>query len=189
MTKVPHLNVCKKRLANDIGIINSKKLILNNIEFCIKQFTSKKNYKLNYYLKGKRFRTFSFSINRRIVLQNGNCLGAKIWYLKNLNKGPIIIFGSDIPNIRLSYVDGLFNILKIRDIAIGPSFDGGFWAIGFSNKKKILCPFKSVRWSSKYTLIDLIKKINHYRINYKLGHKLRDRDILRDYCDLKMRFR
>tara|TARA_A100001015_G_scaffold312145_1_gene416729 strand:- start:248 stop:823 length:576 start_codon:yes stop_codon:yes gene_type:complete len=190
MTKVPYLGVCKKRLSKDIGVVNSKKFIINNIEYCKKLFIHKKNYRLNYYLTTiKTYRTFSFTLNSNAILQNGNSLGAKIWHLNQLSKSPFIIFGSDIPNIKISYIDKLFLILKNVDVAIGPSYDGGFWSIGFSKKRNIPFPFKNIRWSSKSTLVDLVRNLNIHHISYNFGQKLRDIDILKDYCDYKSRFR
>ena len=52
-----------------------------------------------------------------------------------------------------------FKILKSKDIVIGPTYDRGFWLIGFSNKKSIIYPFKNIRWSTEYTLIDLVTNI------------------------------
>ena len=190
ITKVPYLGLCKKRLSKDIGAVNSKRLILNNLEYCKKLFMRRKNYKLYYYLTTiERYRTFSFGLYENVILQSGNSLGSKIWHLKKLNKGPFIIFGSDIPNIKISYIDKLFYILKNVDVAIGPSYDGGFWSIGFSNKRNIPYPFKNIRWSSNRTLTDLVKNLRLHNIRYNLGDKLRDIDILKDYCDYKLRFR
>ena len=190
MTKIPFLNVCKKRLAYDIGAINSRRFIINNMEYYEKLLSHQKKYKINYYLTPKEiFRTFSFTIFKNIIEQKGECLGDKIWYLKKIIKGPLILFGSDIPDIKMAYIKNLFDILKYKDVVIGPSFDGGFWVIGFSNKKNIPYPFKDVRWSSSHTLEDLIKNLRHLNINYKISQKLRDIDIFEDYCDYVFRFR
>ena len=190
MTKIPYLKVCKKRLAYDIGAINSRRFITNNIEYYRKLLSHQKKYKINYYLTPReKFRTFSFTIFNNIIGQNGNCLGDKIWHLKKINKGPLILFGSDIPDIKISYIKNLFNILKYKDVVIGPTFDGGFWAIGFSNKRNISYPFKDIRWSSSHTLEDLIKNLSNLNIDYKISQKLRDIDILKDYCDYVFRFR
>ena len=145
---------------------------------------------LNFYLQpGKKFRTFSHTIFDNIFNQTGNCLGEKIWYLKKVYRGPFIIFGSDIPEIKISYIKKLFNILKNKDVALGPTYDGGFWAIGFSNKKQLVFPFSDIRWSSKNTLDDLVKNLYSLKISFSFGHKLRDIDILKDYCDYIGRFK
>ena len=82
-------------------------------------------------------------------------LGEKMWNLASKNSSPFLIIGSDIPNINLNSISCAFKKLKTNDIVIGPTYDGGFWLIGFSCKRKIIFPFKNVQWSSKYTLTDL----------------------------------
>lgn len=190
MTKIPFLGLCKKRLSKDIGPVKSKRLVINNIEYNIKTFLHMKQYYLSFYLTPSyKFRTFCFSINKKIVSQKGSSLGRRIWYLKKICKGPIVLFGSDIPNIRLSYIEHMFYILKHKDIAIAPTFDGGFWAIGFSNKRPISFPFTEVSWSSKKTLSDLLSNLRSLKISYSTAQKLRDIDIFKDYCNYVLRFR
>ncbi len=190
MTKIPYLENCKKRLSVDIGPISSRRLILNNIEHNRKLFLRLKQYKIYFYLKpGKKFRTYSYTIFGNIFNQTGNCLGEKIWYLKKISCGPFILFGSDIPEIKISYIKKLFHILKRKDVVLGPSYDGGFWAIGFSNKKQLPFPFAGVRWSSNHTLEDLVRNLCSLKISFNFGQKLRDIDILKDYCDYIDRFK
>ena len=77
------------------------------------------------------------------------------------------MIGSDIPDIKFQDLAKAFQILKTVDIVvIGPTYDEGFWLIGFSNKKPIIYPFRNIRWSTKHTLTDLIiilKKMEIYR--------------------------
>ena len=47
------------------------------------------------------------------------------------------MIGSDIPNIKFQDLAKAFQILKTVDIVLGPTYDKGFWLIGFSNKKSI----------------------------------------------------
>ena len=86
-------------------------------------------------------------------------MGKKIWYLKSLMKKSFILIGSDIPDIKFEHLYSAITILKTKDIVIGPTYDQGFWLIGFSNKKPIVYPFRNIRWSTQYTLTDLIKNI------------------------------
>ena len=89
-------------------------------------------------------------------MQNGKDIGEKIWHLVNRKFCPCILIGSDIPKINYNIISNSFKKLKTSDVLLGPTFDGGFWLIGFSHKKKIPYPFQHIRWSSKHTLKDLI---------------------------------
>ena len=184
MTKTPIHGLIKKRLSADIGNCASKRFTLLNIENVKKILNNKKKFQLSFYTTPtKKFRSYSYSYKRRVFLQKGSNLGERIWYLKSLIKEKFILIGSDIPDIKFEDLYHAFEILKTNDIVIGPTFDMGFWLIGFSNKKPIIYPFKDIRWSSNYTLEDLTKNIKKNGNSINFCKKLRDIDIIDDYCD------
>lgn len=183
MSKAPLAGISKTRLSKEIGVISSKRFSLNNFENIRKLFINKKEYSINWYvIPNLKFRSYSFSFFKNFFLQKGSCLGKKIWYLVNKNNFPFIIIGSDIPKINISAVLYAFKKLKTNDVVLGPTFDGGFWLIGFSKKKKILYPFSKIRWSTNHTLKDLIKSLESNKITYDFTTKLRDIDNKNDYC-------
>ena len=184
MTKVPIHGLIKKRLSKDIGNCNSKRLTFLNIENIKKNLIRKKKYKLYFYTTPyKKFRSFSYNYNDSIFLQKGANLGEKIWYVKSLIKENFVLIGSDIPNIKFQDLVKAFHILKTVDIVLGPTYDQGFWLIGFSNKKPIMYPFRNIRWSSKHTLSDLTNNIRNNGNSMNFCKKLRDIDIIDDYCE------
>ena len=136
-----------------------------------------------YTTPKKKFRSFSFNFSSNIILQKGFNLGEKIWHLKSIISGKFILIGSDIPYINLKYLSNAFKVLNSTDIVIGPTYDKGFWLIGFSNKKCINYPFKNIRWSTKHVLEDLMKNIKKNSTSIGFCEKLRDIDIIDDYCD------
>ena len=186
MTKTPIHGLIKKRLAKDIGNCKSKLFTLLNIQSIKKILIHKKNYKLFIYTTPKKkFRTFSFNIHQNVFLQKGSNLGKKIWYLKLSMKKSFILLGSDIPDIKFKHLYSAITILKTKDIVIGPTYDQGFWLIGFSNKKPIVYPFRNIRWSTQHTLNDLIKNIKKNGNTFNFCKKLRDIDIIDDYCEYR----
>ena len=189
MTKSPIHGLIKKRLSKEIGNCNSKRFTLLNIENIKKTLISKKKFKLYFYITPpKKFRSFSYNYNKNIFLQKGSNLGEKMWYVKSLIKENFVLIGSDIPNIKFQDLAKAFQILKTVDIVLGPTYDLGFWLIGFSNKKSIKYPFKNIRWSTKYTLSDLTDNISKNGNSVNFCKKLRDIDIIDDYCDYSKRF-
>ena len=110
-------------------------------------------------------------------------MGEKIWFLKSKIRKKFVLIGSDVPDISLEYLSDAFKLLDSTDIVIGPTFDNGFWLIGFSNKKVINNPFKNIRWSTKFVIEDLIRNIRTNRNSVSFCQKLRDIDIFDDYCD------
>ena len=106
-----------------------------------------------------------------------------MWNLLKIPNISSIIVGSDIPSLNIVAISLAFKKLRTSDVVIGPTYDGGFWLIGFSSKKKYPNPFNNIRWSTKYTLSDLIKNLKKMKISYNFTHKLRDIDNKADYCE------
>ena len=63
----------------------------------------------------------------------------------------ILLVGSDSPTLPISYISKAIRLLDTRDIAIGPSTDGGYYLIGFSEMNvAIAVPFvfENIAWST-----------------------------------------
>ena len=63
----------------------------------------------------------------------------------------ILLVGSDSPTLPISYISEAFTQLDSRDIAIGPSTDGGYYLIGFSApniKTTVPFVFEDIAWST-----------------------------------------
>ena len=63
----------------------------------------------------------------------------------------ILLVGSDSPTLPISYISQALTLLDTRDIAIGPSTDGGYYLIGFSAANvAIAVPFvfENIAWST-----------------------------------------
>ena len=185
MSKVPFQGLIKNRLSKEIGYIKSRRLTLRAIEKINKIFLhKKKEYNLSWYLLPcQKFRTYSFTICEDTILQPKGNLGYKMWNLLKIQNLASIIVGSDIPNLNIEAISLAFKKLRTSDVVIGPTFDGGFWLIGFSSKKKHPNPFSNVRWSTRNTLYDLIINLKKMKISYDFTLNLRDIDNKADYCE------
>ena len=184
MTKTPIQGIIKTRLAKSLGNCSVKRFTLQNIENVKKNLINIKN--LNFFLyttPKKKFRSFSFNFFKNTILQKGFNIGEKIWYLRSVVNKSFIVIGSDIPDIKVQNLSYAFKLLKKSDIVIGPSFDSGFWLIGFSKRKAINYPFKDIRWGTKHVLSDLEKNTKKYNLKISFCERLRDIDIIDDYCD------
>ena len=189
MTKTPIHGLIKTRLAKIIGNSKAKKFTLTNINNVNKILINKKNFNFFLYTTPqKKFRSFSFNFSKNILTQKGKDLGKKIWYLNSIIKNNFLIIGSDIPDINFKHLLYAFELLRSNDVVIGPSFDKGFWLIGFAKKKAINFPFKGLRWGTEHVLEDLINNIKKSNLKISFCEKLRDIDIFDDYCDYKDRF-
>lgn len=69
----------------------------------------------------------------------------------------VVIIGSDAPTLPIGLIVAAFNALTNASMVLGPASDGGFYAIGASNR--VRPSFEGVRWSTSVTLDDT-KKAN-----------------------------
>lgn len=94
--------------------------------------------------------------------------------------GPMIIIGSDIPNITPRLIASAFDMLGHKDSVFGPAPDGGYWLIGLRRGPRPLPVnlFKNTRWSSEYALSDTLKTLGDASIGYV--DELQDVDTLAD---------
>lgn len=75
-------------------------------------------------------------------------------------RGPVVLIGSDIPDVKKKHIAEAFTSLGQARSVVGPSEDGGFWLIGLRNPnpgKPDL--FAGVRWSHENTLKDAMPRL------------------------------
>ena len=75
----------------------------------------------------------------------------------------VILVGSDLPPLDLSYIDSAIKALERCDVVFGPTEDGGFGLIGTT----ISCTemFDGVRWSSISAFRDIINNLDKRSIS------------------------
>ncbi len=85
---------------------------------------------------------------------------------KRLPIGPIVILGSDAPQVKRHDVAAAFKALGRNDAVFGPSVDGGYWLIGLSPRCRMAPPFENVRWSTPDALRDTIANLRNRRVGF-----------------------
>lgn len=83
-------------------------------------------------------------------------LGARMHQaLASAGTGPVVLVGSDIPDIRTRHIQAAFRALGHADVVLGPAVDGGYWLIGVRGRR---APprLRPIRWSSQYAMADTI---------------------------------
>lgn len=124
------------------------------------------------------------------VPQKGEDLGLKMKnaffdvFKHNYNKA--IIIGSDTPNISNEVFINSFNNLDNNDAVIGPSFDGGYYLLGFNKETFLNKVFYNIEWSSEKVFnstIDIFKA-NNYKVDIlNLMNDIDTISDLRDFVD------
>lgn len=74
---------------------------------------------------------------------------------RRLPPGPVVLVGSDIPDMRPSHIARAFQLLGRYELVFGPARDGGFWLIGARRLRAMPHGlFAGVRWSTAHALAD-----------------------------------
>jgi len=116
--------------------------------------------------------------------QNGENLGER---MKNgfieafaMNFKRVVLIGSDIPDLPLEFIEEAFTSLQEKDVVIGPSFDGGYYLIGFKDKNFPLKVFEGIPWSTKRVFEETMKVLRQERLTVHTLQPLRDIDTIDD---------
>lgn len=75
-------------------------------------------------------------------------------------RGPIVVIGTDCPQVTAADIDAAFKALKSHSAVFGPAADGGFWLMGARGPLPAHI-FDNVRWSHENTLLDLSDKFEN----------------------------
>lgn len=122
------------------------------------------------------------------IPQKGKDLGERMKnaFINEFKKGgkKVIIIGSDIPDLPPDLIMNAFLSLNTNDAVIGPTFDGGYYLLGFIKEKFLQEVFKEISWSTENVFdqtMNIFRK-NNYKV-YILK-KWRDIDTIEDVKEL-----
>ena len=82
----------------------------------------------------------------------------------------ILLVGSDSPTLPISYISEALTLLNTRDVAIGPSTDGGYYLIGFSAANVAMTApfvFEDIAWSTTGVFQQTVARI--YSVKATIG--------------------
>ncbi len=98
-----------------------------------------------------------------------------------------VLIGSDIPDIPVEAIRDAFGDLKDNDAVIGPSGDGGYYLIGFSEESFCADIFSGIAWSTERVLDDTMATLQASGKSVSVLGMLRDVDTLEDLRGLLRR--
>jgi rSAM/selenodomain-associated transferase 1 len=101
-----------------------------------------------------------------------------------MNFKRVVLIGSDIPDLSLEFIEEAFHSLQEKDAVIGPSFDGGYYLIGFKDKTFLSQVFKGIPWSKERVFEETMKILNKEGLTVHTLKPLRDIDTIEDLRDL-----
>lgn len=96
----------------------------------------------------------------------------------------VLLLGTDIPELVKDDIYKAFEVLKKKDICIGPTLDGGYYLIGMKELQKFLFE-DNIAWGNRSVLETTFKKASQLGLAVGLGSKHRDIDRGDDYLYLE----
>lgn len=161
--RLPRLGAGKRRLAAEIGAVAALSLQRSMLHKLIR--TLGRNRPWRTYLaitpngKGLGVR------GQRILAQSQGDLGERMSRVaRDLPPGPVVIIGSDAPDVRAGHIAKAFKELGDKDAVFGPAVDGGYWLVGLKRRPKYYDPFQNVRWSTEHALRDTLSNLDRHRV-------------------------
>ena len=92
--------------------------------------------------------------------QGGGDLGRRMQRAFDcLPPGPVVLVGTDIPDMTRAHIAAAFAALGAHDVVFGPASDGGYWLVGLRRRPRLPTAFHNVRWSSKHALTDTLSNL------------------------------
>lgn len=104
---------------------------------------------------GTRAKMVTWLGEHRYVEQRGDDLGGRMQHAfsESFKSGAqqAILVGSDIPSIDTTLLAQAITLVKQQEVVIGPTYDGGYYLIGFNNKSATelySAIFQGITWST-----------------------------------------
>lgn len=194
--KYPEPGRVKTRLAKDIGDEKACAIYKSLVENVIKNIFTKNpgTYDVHIFFtpadKENEIKNWLKSIidNERAFYiqyspQEGNTLGERMsnafqQTLQRKDCKRCIIIGTDCPEIDATMIESVFEILKEKDIVIGPCKDGGYYLLGMSGFVPDL--FVDIDWSTDRVFKQTMGKIQKNNLSSSILETLVDIDTQED---------
>ena len=116
--------------------------------------------------------------------QNGQDLGERMknGFLEaiSMNFKRVVLIGSDIPDLPLEFIEEAFGSLLEKEAVIGPSFDGGYYLIGFRDKTFSPRAFDGIHWNTESVFAETLRALEQEGLSVHTLQPLRDIDTVND---------
>ena len=191
--KHPENGGVKTRLAKDIGDTAAVSLYKCFVEDILSSLQSinARIWVCYYPESAKDDMAVWLGSNYIYVLQKGENLGKRLQHCfkSSFDKGfeKTIVLASDIPEISENIINNAFKCLEYKDAVIGPSYDGGYYLLGFNKKSYAAQIFEDISWSTNLVYEETLGKIEAYKLQYSVLDKINDMDTIDDIRKFSIR--
>ncbi|GAB6052096.1 TIGR04282 family arsenosugar biosynthesis glycosyltransferase [Magnetospira thiophila] len=165
--KAPRLGRVKTRLARKIGDISAWAFYRHCLRQTLRRLGNDSRWKSWLAVTPDLSRSAPiWPQGWRVIGQGPGDLGGRMLRpLRDLPPGPVVIVGSDIPELGAAQVAAAFHKLGDHDAVFGPARDGGYWLVGLRRRPRLPRDlFANVHWSSPQALADTLANLQGYRV-------------------------
>lgn len=166
MVRDPVAGAVKTRLARDIGTAQATSVYRHTSANVVERLHADRRWETWLAVTpdvAVDTRNWSPGIPRRP--QGNGDLGQRMQRVfDTMPPGPVLIVGTDIPEISQLRIQTAFKALGDADAVFGPAEDGGYWLVGLARKQRVPRLFDNVRWSSPHTLTDTEANLADHKI-------------------------
>ena len=168
--KAPMAGRVKTRLANGIGPSRAVSFYRQSTDILVKRLGSDLRWRTVLAVDppaaaGRGWRHLWPPHLMRLEQGSGD-LGQRLRHvLGGMPPGPVVIIGSDAPQVSRDHIARAFHLLGHHDAVAGPAADGGYWLIGLKRLRAAPGAFLNVRWSGEHALADTLASLpEHFTI-------------------------
>ncbi|MHA1152548.1 MAG: TIGR04282 family arsenosugar biosynthesis glycosyltransferase [Alphaproteobacteria bacterium] len=161
MARAPRLGVGKRRLAREVGVLAAWRFQRAMRDRLLRRLAHDPRWTTWLAVTPDRAaRRAAWATPARVIPQGAGGLGARMArLLRERPPGPVVVVGSDIPDLHAGHVAQAFRALGHHDWVFGPAADGGYWLVGARRRRAPWRPFDKVRWSSRHALADSLANL------------------------------
>ncbi len=169
MARVPRLGTGKRRLARELGMLAAWRFQRRMLARVLRRLARDPRWTTWFAVTpdAAAHRAAHWAAPARVIAQGAGGLGPKMARLLcERPPGPVVIVGSDIPDLDAGHVARAFRALGRHDWVFGPAADGGYWLVGARRRRAPWRTFDAVRWSSAHALGDTLANLKGARVAF-----------------------
>jgi len=158
----PQLGRVKTRLARDIGPVETLRFYRSTLATVTRRLSADGGWQTWLGLTPDEtvFDDRLYPPMAGRLPQGGGDLGLRMARcLARFGHQPVLIVGSDIPDVARRHIRAAFAELRRNDLVFGPSGDGGYWLVGAAQGARVGGLFDDVRWSTEHALADTLENM------------------------------
>ena len=163
--RAPRLGAVKRRLAAGIGDIAALQFYLHSTRTVLRRVSPDRRWRTVLAMTPDRTVTDRLGwVGTEQMGQGFGDLGQRMERaLLQFRTNPVVLIGSDIPDIDDRHIAAAFEALGRADLVFGPSDDGGYWLVGARHGAHARGLFDKVRWSGPHALADTLNNAGQRR--------------------------